>query len=236
MPINVVWQELSGLDVVNLRLAAANEVRRTRLLSAPVDAAISTRVAVPVGTLGTLASDSYEITKRYADGRPAAVLLKGNVEVAGLFCRGEASFTRKGELFAATLSGEQLVGTRRFGAGSLVRYKGGRLADVKLGEDQEVDGLPSRKGALVMFDGKQRLRFLELTADCDLDGIPCAGGHHVEFQNGGLSVAILAREHVLMDRKFPRGTAVLCGRAPPQRYAPGGLGHRWHPGQSVFAT
>ena len=30
MPINVVWQELSGLDPVNLRAAAANEVRRKR--------------------------------------------------------------------------------------------------------------------------------------------------------------------------------------------------------------
>jgi hypothetical protein len=208
MPINVVWKELSGLDVVNLRSAAANEVRRTRKLSGPVDAATSTRVAAPIGTLGTLASDRYEITKRFADGRPAAVLLKGNVEVAGLSCRGAAWFNRKGELVAATLSGEQLVGTRRFGAGSLVRYQGGRLADVKLGEDQEGDGLPSRKGALVMFDGKERLSFLELAADCDVEGIPCAGGHHVGFQNGRLSSAILAREHVLMNRKFPRRTGV----------------------------
>jgi len=30
MPINVVWQELSGYAPVNLRTAAANEVRRTR--------------------------------------------------------------------------------------------------------------------------------------------------------------------------------------------------------------
>jgi len=30
MPINVVWEELSGLDAVNLRAAAANEVRRKR--------------------------------------------------------------------------------------------------------------------------------------------------------------------------------------------------------------
>ena len=30
MPINVVWEQLSGLDLVNLRAAAANEVRRAR--------------------------------------------------------------------------------------------------------------------------------------------------------------------------------------------------------------
>jgi hypothetical protein len=30
MPINVVWEQLSGLNPVNLRAAAANEVRRTR--------------------------------------------------------------------------------------------------------------------------------------------------------------------------------------------------------------
>lgn len=135
-------------------------------------------------------------------------MLNGNVEVAGLSCRGEAWFNRKGELVAATLFGEQLVGTRRFSGGSLVRYQGGRLADVRLGKDQEVNGLPCRKGVLVMFDQKERLSFLELAAACDLDGIPCAGGHHVQFQNGRLSGAILAREHVLMGREFPRTTAV----------------------------
>lgn len=208
MPINVVWQELHGLNPVNLRAAAANEIRRTRTPSGPVDAASSARVAAPIGTLGTLASDRYEITKLYADGRPAAVVLKGNVKIAGLSCRGEAWFNRKGELAAATLSSEQLVGTRRFSASSLVRFQGGRLADVKLGEDQEVDGLPCRKGVLVMFDGKQRLSILELAADCDIDGIPCAGGHHVGFEKGRLSSAILAREHVLMGRRFPRRTSV----------------------------
>lgn len=97
MPINVVWQELTGgLDPVNLRAAAANEVRRTRKLSEPVDAAVSARVAAPIGTLGSLASDRYEITKRYADGRPAAVLLKGNVAVAGLSCRGRSLVQPKG--------------------------------------------------------------------------------------------------------------------------------------------
>lgn len=105
MPINVVWGELTdGLDPVNLRAATANENRRARELSGPVDPASSSRVAAPIGTVGTLASDRYEITKRYADGRPAAVVLKGNVKVAGLSCRGEAWFNRKGELAAATLS------------------------------------------------------------------------------------------------------------------------------------
>lgn len=208
MPINVVWQELSGLDVVNLKAAAANEIRRTRKLTEPVDAALSTRVATPIGTLGTLASNKYEITKRYADGSPAAVVLKGTVEVAGISYRGEAWFNKKGELIAGTLSGQQLVGTRRFGDGSLIRYQGGHLTDVRLGKDQKVDGLPCRKDVLVMFDGKQRLSILELAADCDVDGIPCAGGRHVEFQRGRLSGAILGTDHVLMGRKFPRGTAV----------------------------
>ena len=208
MPINVVWGELNGLDPVNLRAAAGNESRRTREISGPVAAATSARVAPPTGTLGTLASDKYGITKRWADGRPAAVVFKGSVAVAGLSCSGEAWFNRKGELAEATLSSERLFGTRRFSAGSLVRFQGGRLADVKLGEDQEVDGLPCRKGLLVMFDGKERLRSLELAADRDIDGIPCAGGHDVEFQKGRLSAAILARQHVLMGRRFPRGTAV----------------------------
>jgi hypothetical protein len=164
------------------------------------------------GTLGSLPSAIYDVRKRYADGRPAAVLFMGSVEVAGLSCRGEAWFNRKGELVAATLSREQPVGGRRFGAGCFVRYyrsqEDGRVADVKLAEDQEVDGLPCRAGKLVTFDRKQRLSFLELTTDWEIEGVPCAGGHHVEFQDGRLSAAILATHHVLIDRRFPRGTYV----------------------------
>jgi hypothetical protein len=212
MPINVVWGELDGLHPVNLRAAAANEVRRTRLPSVPVDVTQTANVAVPLGTLGSLSSDVYEVTKRYADGRPAAVVFKGNVDVAGLSCRGDGWFSRNGELVAATLSREQRIGGRRFGADSFVRYyrsqEDGRVADVKLTEDQEVDGLPCRGGALVMFDRKQRLSFLELATDCEIEGVPCAGGSHVEFQHGRLSAAILATDHILIDRKFPRGTYV----------------------------
>jgi hypothetical protein len=209
MPINVVWGELGGLDPVNLRAAAANELRRTRDISEPVAAATSARVAPPLGALGTLSADKYEITKRWADGRPAGVVFKTNVEVSGLSCQGEAWFNRKGELTGATLFSQQLIGTRGFSAGSFVCFQGGRLANVRLGEDQEVDGLPCRKGVVVMFDGKERLSFLELAGDYDVEGIPCAGGHHVEFQKGRLSVATLAREHVLVGRKFPRGTQVF---------------------------
>lgn len=208
MPINVVWGELNGLDTVDLRAAAANELRRTRDISGPVAAATSARKGPPIGTLGTVSSDKYEITKRWADGRPAAVVFKTNVEVAGLSCKGEAWFSRKGELTAATLFSQQLVGTRRFSAGSFVRLQGGRLRDVKLAEDQEVDGLPSRKGVLLMFDGKERLSALELANDSDIEGIPCAGGHHVEFKKEHLSAAILAREHVLIGHRFARGTPV----------------------------
>jgi hypothetical protein len=208
MPINVVWGELGGLDPVNLRAAAANELRRTRDISGPVAAATSARAAPPIGTLGTLASNKYEVTKRWADGRPAAVLFTESIEVAGLSCAGEAWFSRKGELAAATLFREQLISTRRFSAGSFVRFERGRLADVKLGANQEVDGLPCRKGVLVMFDRKERLSFVELAGDCDIEGIPCAGGHKVKFQKGRLSVAILAREHVLIGRRFPGGTHV----------------------------
>ena len=208
MPINVVWGELNGLDTVDLRAAAANELRRTRDISGPVAAATSARILPPIGTLGTVSPDKYEITKRWADGRPAAVVFKTNVEVAGLSCEGEAWFSRKGELTAATLFSQQLIGTRRFSARSFAIFQGARLAQVKLGADQEVDGLPCREGVLVTFDGKERLSALELANDSDIEGIPCAGGHHVEFKEGRLSAATLAREHVLLGLRFARGTAV----------------------------
>jgi hypothetical protein len=105
-----------------------------------------------------------------------------------------------------TLAREQFLGGRRFGAGSFVRYRGrhenGSLSDVRLGEDQEVDGLPCRRGALIMFHANQRLSYLHLASDHDVDGIPCASGDlEVSFhKNGRLAVATLAREHALAGR------------------------------------
>jgi hypothetical protein len=89
MPINVVWQELSCLAPVNLRTAAANEVRRTRELPGFVaDVATSVQAAAPRGVLATLPANAYEVKKRWADGRPRVVTFKTDVEVAGNPCRG----------------------------------------------------------------------------------------------------------------------------------------------------
>jgi hypothetical protein len=219
MPINVVWGQLSGLAPVNLRAAAANEVRRKRKPPGLVaDEAASVRAAAPKGVLATLPADAYEVTRRWADGRPWFVIFKRDVEVAGIPCRvGEAWFNRNGDLIGAMLSREWLFGTRRFGAGSFFRYyrgrEDGRLNDVKLGADQEIDGLPCLGGTLVWFHPNQRVSSLHLASDRDVDGIPCASGKdlHVALnfhRNGRLASAVLAREHVLTGREFPRGTHV----------------------------
>lgn len=215
MPINVVWEELSGLDPVSLRAAAANEVRRKRKLPSFIeDDATSVRAAAPKGLLGAVPADAYEVRKRYADGRPWVVVFKGDVEIAGIACRGEAWFNRRGEAIGVTLSREQSIGNRRFGAGSLVRcavsLANGRVNDVTLREDQEIDGLPCRRGTMVMFHANQRLSYVHLASDRDIDGVPCASGDlEVSFhKNGRLAVATLAREHVITGRTFPRRTWV----------------------------
>src|SRR5262245_2283750 len=215
MPINVVWDELSGLDPVNLRAAAANEVRRTRKLPSLIeDDASSVRPAAPKGLLGAVPADAYEVRKRYADGRPWVVVFKGDVEIAGIACRGEAWFNRRGEPIGVTLSREQSIGSRRFGGGSFVRHAvslaNGRVTDVTLREDQEVDGLPCRRGTMAMFRANQRLSYLHLASDRDIDSVPCASGDlEVSFhKNGRLAVATLAREHVISGRTFPRRTWV----------------------------
>ncbi len=218
MPINVVQQELSGLAPVDLRAAAANEVRRKRKPPGlAADAVTSVRAAAPKGVLATLAADAYEVTKRWADGRPWVVIFKGDVEVGGIPCRGEAGFGRKGDLIGGTLSREWLFGTRRFAANSCLRYyrgrEDGRLNDVKLGADQEVDGLPCLGGTLVWFHPNQRISSLHLASDRDVDGIPCASGQNLLLAlnfhpNGRLAAAVLAREHVLVGREFPRGTHI----------------------------
>jgi hypothetical protein len=108
-----------------------------------------------------------------------------------------------------------LFGTRRFGPGCFFRYYAhdGRLNDVKLGADQEVDGLPCLRGTLVWFHPNQRVCSLHLASDRDVDGIPCASGENLLLalnfhRNGRLASAVLAREHVLTGREFPRGTHV----------------------------
>src|SRR5437016_4203611 len=218
MPINVVWGELSGYAPLDLRAAAANEVRRKRKPPWLVaDSATSVGAAVPKGVLATLPADAYEVTKRWTDGRPWIVMFKGDVEVAGVPCRGEAAFGRKGDLICATLSREWLFGARRFVADSHFRYyrgsEDGRLNDVTLGADQEIDGLPCLGGTLVWFHPNQRVSSLHLASDRDVDGIPCAGGKDLLLAlnfhpNGRLAGATLPREHVLIGRAFPRWTHV----------------------------
>ena len=69
MPINAVWQELSGLAPVNLGTVAANEARRTRKLPGFIaDVATSVQAAAPEGVLATLQADA---TRSRNDGRMA---------------------------------------------------------------------------------------------------------------------------------------------------------------------
>jgi hypothetical protein len=235
MPINVVWEVLSDLGPVNLRAAAANEVRRKRKLPGLVaDAATEVRAAPAKGALGSLPADGYEVTKRWADGRPWVVMFKRDVEVAGIPCRGEAAFGRKGDLISATLSREWLFGTRRFAASSSFRFhsghQDGRLADVKLGADQEIDGLPCLGGTLAWFHLNQRISSLNLASDRDIDGIPCAGGESVLVavhfhRNGRLAGATLAREHELIGRTFPRRTRISLDEKG--RLVSAALGQDW---------
>jgi hypothetical protein len=217
MPINVVQQEFSGLAPVNLRLAAANEVRSRRKPPGEVADAVTraVRPAAPKGVLASLPGDAYEVTKRWADGRPWIVILKGDIVVAGIPCRGEAAFSRNGDLVCGTLSREWLFGTRRFAANSQFRfYRGredGRLNDVKLGADQEIDGMPCLGGTVVWFHPNQRVSALHLASSRDVDGIPCASGDDlilaVNFhRNGRLASAVLAREHIVAGQRYERGT------------------------------
>jgi hypothetical protein len=130
---------------------------------------------------------------------------------------GEAGFGRHGDLIGATLSREWVFGTRRFTANSCFlhcfRREDGRLNNVTLGADQEVDGLPCLGGTLVWFHLNQSVSSLQLASDLDVDGIPCASGKSLLLAlnfhaNGRLAAAVLAREHVVANRTFPLATHV----------------------------
>lgn len=217
MPINVVWGELSSYASVNLRVAAANEVRRKRKSPGLIADAETSIRAAPKGVLAALPADAYKVTKRWADGRPCIVIFEKDVEVAGVPCRGEAAFNRKGDLVSAKLSREWHFGMRRFVADSRFRYyrsrEDGRLNDVRLGADQKVNDLPCLGGTLVWFHPNQRVSSLHLASDREVDGIPCASGEDLLLAlnfhpNGRLASARLGREHVLFGRAFPPRTWV----------------------------
>jgi hypothetical protein len=168
------------------------------------------------GALGTVPTDAYQVTLRYGDGRPRTVRFNRDTRIIDFPCRAgtEAGFSRSGDLFAATLSEAHSFGRVRFGPGTWVRYRkgqqDGRVADVILGEDQEVDGVPCTAGTYVSFHPNQRVCGTALTSDREIWDIPCAGGKEVSFhKNGRLSVATLAKDHVLIGREFPRGTWLL---------------------------
>jgi hypothetical protein len=217
MPINVVWHELSGYAPANFRSAAANEIRRARKPPGEV-ANAGVRAAAAKGVLATLPGDAYEVTKRWADGRPWFVSFTEDIEVAGIPCRrGEAWFARDGSLIGAALSRDWQFGTRLFGAGSFFRYyrgqQDGRPNDVRLGADQEIDGLPCRGGTSVWFHPNQRLSALNLADDRVVDGIPCASGKDLHLalnfhRNGRLAAAVLAEDHIFAGRSFARGSRV----------------------------
>jgi hypothetical protein len=160
--------------------------------------------------------DAYEVTLRYGDGRPRTVHFNRDTRIAGFPCRAgtDAGFSRTGELFAATVSEACSFGRLRFERGTCVRYRkgqqDGRIGDARLGEDQEVDGLPCSAGTYVSFHPNERVRGTTLASDCEIGGIPCAGGKGVSFHKSGrLSDATLAEDHVLGGRRFPRGTWLL---------------------------
>jgi hypothetical protein len=168
------------------------------------------------GALGTVPEDANQVTLRYGDGRPRTIRFNRDIRISGFPCRAgtEAGFSRTGEMFAATLSEPHSFGKLRFGPGTCVRYlKGqqdGRVADVTLGEDQEVDGLPCSAGTYMSFYPNQRVRGTSLATDHDVAGIPCAAVREVSFHKSGrLRVATLAEDHVLNGRRFPRGTWIL---------------------------
>jgi hypothetical protein len=168
------------------------------------------------GALRTVPEDAYEVILKYGDGRPRTVRFNRDNRIAGFPCRAgtEAGFSRTGELFAATLSEACSFGRLRFERGTWVRYRkgqqDGRISDARLGEDQELDGLPCSAGTYVSFHPNERVRGTVLARDREIGGIPCAGGKELSFHKSGrLSVATLAEDHVLVGRRFPRGTWLL---------------------------
>jgi hypothetical protein len=213
MPINVVYEQLMGLAPVNLGRAVRREMGEVRRPPSPLPAD-TVPAKPPTGVLGDIPADAYEVQKRHHDGRPWVVFFTLEVTIGGIACRGKALFHRlSGEAIGVTLSREQSVSGRRLSAGTYVQYlrrqSDRRLWHVELGEDQEIDGLPCRRGIFTEFHANQHLSGAVLAADCEIAGIPSAAGSTVGFhKNGCLSQTVLAREHVISGRAFPARTHV----------------------------
>jgi len=73
---------------------------------------------------------------------------------------------------------------------------------VKLGTDQEVDGLPCLGGTTVWFHPNQRVSSLHLASDRDFDGIPCASGENLllalNFHRNSTAIRACPRINELM--------------------------------------
>ena len=134
------------------------------------------------------------MTKRYGDGRPWGVSFDRDVETEGFpFSAGtEAWFKRSGEIIIGVLSTPRSFGPFQFPAGTLVRFytghRDGRVSDVKLGADQEVQGLPCKGGTNVFFRFHKRQPYVSgatLAADHEIDGVVHPAGTWFERDRKG---------------------------------------------------
>jgi hypothetical protein len=137
-------------------------------------------VARATGALGAIPDEAYHVTKRYGDGRPWSVSFNRDVETEGFpFSAGtEAWFKRSGEIIGGVLSTPCAFGPFQFPVGTFVRFyyghRDGRVSDVKLGADQDVQGLPCKGGTYVFFKFHKRQPYISgatLAADHEIDGV-----------------------------------------------------------------
>lgn len=154
--------------------------RRPTEQSLSASAARPQPIAPATGALGAVPDTAYRVIKRYGDGRPWGVSFTRDLETESFpFAGGtEAWFKRTGEIIGGVLSRPCSFGQLEFPARSFVRFysghKDGRVSDVKLGADQDVQGVPCQAGTNVFFNFHKRQPYLSaatLASDHEIDGI-----------------------------------------------------------------
>ena len=117
-----------------------------------------------------------------------------DIEIGGFpfAARTQAWFKRTGDIISGVLSKSWTFDRFQFPAGTWVRFyighRDGRVWDVTLGADQEVDGIPCKRGTAVLFKFYKRRPYIvacTLAIDHIVDGRPLSAGAWVELDRKG---------------------------------------------------
>jgi hypothetical protein len=142
---------------------------------------------------------------------PFWVLPPTECTVQGIPCAGGSSIILlDNQISAATLSQDSKIGGINFKAGNYTYFKTSVNPSYQgvLAEDQEIQGIKCAQGHKIWYQ-EGRVRFATLSEDQSINGIECLTNTKIEFlHNGIISEATLATAQTINGIYFNKGTLI----------------------------